>query len=94
VARLARALEIEADAEMLARVVAATGFAEMKARASDYAPGGGTGFWEEDAAFFDSGGTGKWAGVLSDAQVQAYRVRMAELVPAAARRRWLEEGGV
>jgi hypothetical protein len=94
VARLAGALEIEADATVRARVVAATGFGAMKARASEYAPAGGTGFWQEDAAFFDSGGTGKWAGVLSAAQVQAYRARMADLVPEAARRRWLEAGGV
>ncbi|MEM7724313.1 MAG: sulfotransferase domain-containing protein [Pseudomonadota bacterium] len=93
VARLAQAAGITPDAEVMAAVTEATGFEAMKARATEYAPGGGTGLWQSDTDFFAKGGTGNWAGVLSDAQVARYQARMAELVPEPALRLWLEQGG-
>jgi hypothetical protein len=93
VAGLARALVIDADRASLARVVEATAFGAMKEKAKDYVPLADTGFWTEDAAFFDKGGTGKWDGQFTEAQLRAYASRMAELVPNDALRRWLETGG-
>lgn len=93
VARLAEAVGVKADAERVAQVVAATGFAAMKARAADYAPEAGTGFWQEDRAFFNRGGTGNWAAVLGEDQIAQYQARLRALVPDAGLRRWLEAGG-
>lgn len=93
VADLAEAAEIEADEALIDRVSAATSFGAMKAKAEDFAPVGGTGFWHNDSAFFDSGGTDKWAGVLSEDEIARYASRLAEEIPDAADRRWLETGG-
>ena len=64
----------------------------MRAEAHKYAPEGGKGFWNDDAAFFDSGGTDKWRGKISDADLALYNARMAELVPYKAQRHWFEFG--
>jgi len=92
VAHLARAAGIDAPEDLIDRIARATDFTAMKARASDYAPVGGTGFWQSDAAFFDSGTSGKWVGQLSPALLEHYRSRMETLLPDPAARRWLEAG--
>lgn len=91
VAHLNEVLGIGADAAAVEAVAEATGFAAMKARAADYVPEGGKGFWENDAAFFDSGGTGKWA-ALPPSLVSRFEDRLAELVPESAARTWLLQG--
>ena len=65
----------------------------MRAAAERFAPKGGTGFWERDSAFFDSGGTGKWRGQLGERELELYGARIAELVPDERARRWMESGG-
>ncbi len=89
---LADALEIEVSDAELTRIVEATGFSSMKAEAASFVPEGGKGFWNNDAAFFDRGGTGKWEGILSDEDLARYDVRMSSLVPDSDTRHWLEEG--
>lgn len=93
VAALARAVGAEVNDAVLAAVVEATGFDAMKSRASEHAPGGGRGLWENDGDFFAKGGTGNWEGVLNADQVARYEARMAELVPEVRLRHWLEQGG-
>jgi hypothetical protein len=90
---LADAAGIVADAALIDRVAEATAFGAMKAKAADFAPVAGTGFWKSDENFFDSGTSRKWDGRVSGEQMAQYHARMAELVPDAAARRWLEEGG-
>jgi aryl sulfotransferase len=90
---LAAAAGIEAPASVIDDVTRATAFGAMKAKAADYAPVAGTGFWKSDANFFDSGTSNKWAGSLSDEEVALYRERLAELIPDARARGWLEGGG-
>lgn len=92
VAGLARALDIPADDALIDRVTDATAFGAMKARAAEFAPEGGTGFWSDDRAFFARGGTGHWAEVLSEPVVARYRARFAAILPDAALRSWLEDG--
>ncbi len=65
----------------------------MKAKAADYAPVGGTGFWKSDANFFDSASSNKWDGKLSEKELARYRERLEELIPDARARDWLERGG-
>nr|WP_256369783.1 sulfotransferase domain-containing protein [Tropicimonas sp. IMCC6043] len=92
VRHLARAAGIEADAELIDQVAEATAFSAMKARAVDYAPVGGTGYWKSDAGFFDSGSSGKWEGQLSQAEIDLFNSRLAELVPNEKARTWLVAG--
>ncbi|MGB5166412.1 MAG: sulfotransferase domain-containing protein [Woeseiaceae bacterium] len=89
---LARAAGIEAGAELIDQVAAATVFGAMKARAVDYAPVGGTGYWKSDAGFFDSASSGKWEGKLSPAEIDLFNTRLAELVPDEKARTWLLAG--
>jgi len=92
IARMAHAVGIKATDELIDRVTTVTEFSAMKAKAADYAPVGGTGFWHSDAAFFDSGSSDKWKGQISDEMLAHYTRRMAELLPDPAQRRWLEYG--
>lgn len=89
---LADAAGIEADASVIDAVTNATAFGAMKASAADYTPVSGTGFWKSDAGFFDSASSRKWEGQLSDEEIAMYQRRLAELIPDAAARNWLENG--
>jgi len=89
---LAAAAGIEASARVIGTVTKATAFGAMKAKAADYAPVGGTGFWKDDTKFFDSASSGKWSGKLSEEELALYRERLEELIPDARARDWLEGG--
>lgn len=90
---LAAAAGIDADDRVIDSVTKATAFGAMKAKAADYAPVGGTGFWKNDANFFDSGSSKKWSGKLSEEELALYRERLKELIPDIQARDWLEGGG-
>ena len=53
-------LGIHHPPEVMADLVQAATFDNMRAQAARYAPGGGTRFMKSDEAFFDSGTSGKW----------------------------------
>jgi hypothetical protein len=91
--RLAAIVGTEATGALIDRIASATGLNAMRAEAQRFVPEGGKGFWENDAAFFDTGGTEKWRGKVPDEDLALYRARLAELMPEAAARRWLEYGG-
>lgn len=90
---LAAAAAIDVDASVIDTVTKATAFGAMKAKAADYAPVGGTGYWKSDASFFDSGSSKKWEGQLSEDELALYRGRLEELIPDVRDRDWLEGGG-
>jgi hypothetical protein len=90
---LAAAAGINASASVIDTVTKATAFGAMKAKATDYAPVGGTGFWKSDANFFDSASSRKWDGQLSEEELTLYRARLDELIPDVQARDWLEGGG-
>lgn len=90
VQNLARAIGIDADDALIDRVTQAASFGAMKAKAADFAPVGGSGFWKSDANFFDSASSRKWEGILSDDDLAQYRQRLAELLPDAASREFIE----
>jgi aryl sulfotransferase len=77
--------------EIIAAVLAATSFDSMKANAHRFTPNAGTGVWKDDAAFFDTTSSHKWAGRLNNQDMTAYDRKMAQLLSPEARR-WLEEG--
>jgi aryl sulfotransferase len=90
---LAAAASIEASASVIDSVTKATAFGAMKAKAVDYAPVGGTGFWKSDENFFDSASSRKWEGRLSEEELVLYRRRLKALIPDTQARDWLERGG-
>ena len=90
---LAAAAGIDATASVIDTVTKATAFGAMKAKAADYAPVGGTGFWKSDENFFDSASSRKWDGKFSEEELALYQVRLKELIPDAQARDWLERGG-
>ena len=91
VARIAGHVGIEHAPAHLARLTEAARFESMRAAADRFAPGAGSGLWRSDAAFFDSGTSGKWRGVLGGAELSAYDAAMdAALTPEE--RAWLEWG--
>ena len=88
---VAKLLGITHPAPVMDQLVQAARFDHMKANADRYAPSGGKGFMKSDSDFFHSGSSGKWHGVLSDAELAAYDARMeADLSPED--RAWLEYG--
>lgn len=90
---LAAAAEIDASDSLIDAVTTATAFGAMKAKAADYAPVGGTGFWKSDTNFFDSATSGKWESKLFEEELARYRERLEELIPKVQARDWLEHGG-
>lgn len=93
VAALAAAAGIDASAGVIDEVTNATAFGAMKAKAADYAPVAGTGYWKSDGNFFDSASSKKWDGQLSEEEIALYRNRLKELIPDVRARDWLERGG-
>lgn len=76
----------------LATVVERCSFDYMKAHAEDVTPGGGKVLRGGAPAFMHKGTNGRWRGVLTAAEADAYEARaVAELGEACAR--WLKEGG-
>lgn len=88
---LALAIGIDDDA-LVDRVARATSFGSMKARAADFAPVAGTGFWKSDDGFFDSASSGKWQGKLTGEELGLFDRRLAEEVPDDQARQWLVNG--
>ncbi|MFT6076791.1 MAG: hypothetical protein ACJAZ1_003729 [Yoonia sp.] len=92
VERLAEVANIDADAALVDAVAQATAFGAMKAKAADYAPVGGTGFWKSDSNFFDSASSRKWEGRLTEEEIDLFHARLSVLIPDANARAWLENG--
>jgi len=89
---LAKAAGIDAGDKLIDAVTKASAFGAMKARATDYAPVAGTGFWKSDANFFDSASSRKWEGELSKEDLALYKDRLEHLIPDPQARAWLEGG--
>ena len=90
-AQVAQLLGVFCSDDVMDRLREVASFDHMKQHADRYAPGGGAGFYKSDSAFFQSGGTGKWVGHLSDAEIAAYDAIMAAELPVEDRA-WLEFG--
>lgn len=91
--KIASQLGVSHAPDVMAQLVAAATFGNMKSKAERYAPSGGKGFMKSDSDFFDSGTSNKWEGILTDDEVAGYDAMMdASLSPD--QRRWLEYGSV
>lgn len=92
VGRLAEMADIDADEALIDVVAEASSFGSMKAKAADFAPAGGTGFFRTDGDFFDSAQSQKWLGQITQEALDLYKTRLAELIPDAEARAWLQYG--
>lgn len=89
VADLARYLDIEVDAETMARAVEHCGYAHMKANADEMFPG--MPFVHGGRTFINKGTNGRWRDVLGPEEIAEYEARaLAELGPDCAA--WLATG--
>jgi len=79
--RIAVALRIEANERLLSSVADAVSFTNMKTNYEHFAPAAGTGFWLDDARFFNNGTVGQWRGALSRESLEKYDARIRALLP-------------
>jgi aryl sulfotransferase len=79
--RLADALAIEVSDARIGELAAAATFDNMRQRYDVLTPEVNRRFWRDDRAFFHSGTSGQWRGLLDEAGVRRYEARVAELVP-------------
>ncbi len=89
--KVASLLEVSYTPDVMADLVQAARFDNMKANAERYAPSGGKGFMKSDSDFFHSGTSGKWDGKLTAGQLSAYDAMMDASL-SSAERAWLEYG--
>ena len=77
--------------DVMARLVEAATFGNMKANADRFALAAGEDFWRNDAGFFDSATSNKWEGVLTEDDLTTYDAAISELLEPD-QRSWLEWG--
>jgi aryl sulfotransferase len=79
--RLAAAVGIELSAARAAELAGEASLERMRARAADVVPGASLGQWRSVEAFLRAGSAGEWRERVSEAHLDAYHRRVAELVP-------------
>jgi len=77
--RLADVLGVPVDEAKWPTLVEAATFDRMRARASDLAPQVTNGFWQDDARFFNVGGSGQWRAFFDDAAQERYEKRLNDV---------------
>lgn len=90
-ARFADVLGYRFDDATMAALIKGTSFDEMRKLSERYTPSAGMGIFKNDAAFFNSASSNKWAKHLAEADMAVYGTRMDALLPPDDRR-WLEHG--
>ncbi|MCG6882243.1 MAG: sulfotransferase domain-containing protein [Silicimonas sp.] len=90
-ARVAKQLGIVHPPEVMASLVEAASFDNMKANAGRFVPGANRDVWRQDADFFHSATSNKWEGRLEADDLAAYDVLMREAL-TPDERKWLEWG--
>jgi aryl sulfotransferase len=80
ISAMADAAGIQVTRDQLDEYTEAATFDHMKANAEQFAPESGTGMWKRETDFFANGGTGQWQDRLSAQDLEAFNVRLAELL--------------
>lgn len=89
--QVARLLGVQHQPDVMAQLVQAATFDNMRADAARFAPSGGSGFFKSDRAFFNHGSNGQWDGHLTHDELSAYDALMSANLTQDARD-WLEHG--
>jgi aryl sulfotransferase len=87
--RLAGILGVDPPTDEL---VAAAGFAAMKARADELVPNSDTALWKDTSRFFEKGVSGRWRDVIQEAELSRYDAALAALIDDADFVQWLHHG--
>jgi len=89
--RLATCLGYDVTADRAAELAQSATFDAMKRDADKVAPNADIGLWHDSGAFFHRGESGQWREVFTDAHIERYNQRVAELTtPELAG--WLHTG--
>ncbi len=91
VRRIAKILNIDLTDDAVSIICHAVSFAEMKNKASIFAPGSGKSLFKSDAAFFSSGNNEQWRNELDTDEIQRYTSRVNDLL-SPRDVEWLENG--
>jgi hypothetical protein len=89
--KVARALEIEVDDDLLSRLAKTASFENMKSKATQFIPGATRGAWHDPSRFLHKGTNGQWKHVLSPETLEAFETKLAKLLPPD-RAEWLKRG--
>ena len=79
--RLAVYLGYDLTPARAAELSASATFSAMKLDADKVAPNTDIGLWHDSGAFFHRGESGQWQGIFTDAHLERYEQRLAELAP-------------
>lgn len=79
VARIAKAVNVEADDALLDEIVEATTFSNMRSNFEKFVPGKKGEFWHEPKEFLKKGTSGQWQGVVPDDLLKQFDIRLMEL---------------
>jgi len=71
----------------------AASFENMKSKPEQFVPGVARDAWHDTSRFLHKGTSGQWKDVLSQASLDAFEARLAELLPPD-RAHWLTHGSV
>jgi aryl sulfotransferase len=89
--KIARALGIEVDAELLSRLAEAASFENMKSQPENFVPGAKRDAWHDPSRFLHKGTSGQWVDILTPETLDIFETRLAELLPPD-RAKWLKQG--
>jgi aryl sulfotransferase len=90
-ARIAHIFGVSLPAAVMAGLVQAATFENMKKNADQFVPGAGQGRWKNEGRFFHKGGNDQWRGSLTEEDLAIYRDRMRDLL-SEEDIAWLENG--
>ena len=91
IARIARYLGVELPNEVMNQIVAAAEFETMRAQGDTLMPTAANAWVEGAKTFLHKGVNGRWRGAFAEADLEAYKLKIAaEFTPALAA--WLESG--
>jgi len=91
--RMAAHIGVNHPPEVIARLVDAATFGNMKANADRFGLAAGKDFWRNDSGFFDSATSNKWEGILTNDDLAVYDAAISELL-TPDQRNWLEWGNI
>jgi len=91
IGKVARALSIEVDSDLLSRLAEAASFENMKSKPEQFIPGATSDAWHDPSRFLHKGTSGQWKDVLSPESLDAFETKLASLLPPD-RALWLKQG--
>ena len=89
---IAEALDIEVAEPVMAELIEAASFDNMKKKAEQFAPQSKEGTWKDIGRFFNKGGNAQWLDQLSAEDLALYDTQIEALLPSADIA-WLHGGG-